>query len=139
MSFFLVLIPSLGRRTRAGQSRVVPQETTPECGSRAPLMECMKILNILAKDLHEEAKCIRSEISEIHDSFGAESNGQSEARHQLIELSKYVRILEYRLKQVNCSICELNWDASFRWSCPLCFPVQKSDEMPIGKTRTTLT
>ena len=78
---------------------MVPQET-PECGSRAPLMECMKILNILAKDLHEEAKCIRSEISEIHDSFGAESNGQSEARHQLIELSKYVRILEYRLKQV---------------------------------------
>ena len=80
---------------------MVPQESTPECGSRAPLMECMKILNILAKDLHEEAKCIRSEISEIHDSFGAESNGQSEARHQLIELSKYVRILEYRLKQVN--------------------------------------
>ena len=89
-----------GRRTRAGQSRVVPQENNADCGSRAPLMECMKILNILAKDLHEEAKCIRSEICEIHDSFGAESNGQSEARHQLIELSKYVRILEYRLKQV---------------------------------------
>ena len=91
-----------GRRTRAGQSRVMPQENNTDCGSRAPLMECMKILNILAKDLHEEAKCIRSEICEIHDSFGAESNGQSEARHQLIELSKYVRILEYRLKQVNC-------------------------------------
>ena len=59
----------------------------------------MQILNTLAKDLHDEAKCIRTEISEIHDSFGESNNDHADTKHQLLELSKYVRILEYRLKQ----------------------------------------
>ena len=88
-----------GRRTRAGQHRTA-NDISNDCESRGPLMECMKILNNLAKDLHDEAKCIRTEISEMADSFNDSGNEHADTKHQLLELSKYVRILEYRLKQV---------------------------------------
>ena len=49
----LVIKLHLGRRTRAGQHRTA-NDLGNECESRGPLMECMKILNTLAKDLHDE-------------------------------------------------------------------------------------
>ena len=90
---------SLGRRTRAGQHRDV--STQGDCESRGPLIECIRVLNRLTTELHAEASCIRSEISEIHDSFGEQNSEQNDVKKELFEMSKYVRILEHRLKQVS--------------------------------------
>lgn len=90
---------SLGRRTRAGQHHRDPHQSI-DCESRGPLIECIRILNRLTTELHAEASCIRTEISEIHDSFGEQHAEQNDVKKELFEMSKYVRILEHRLKQV---------------------------------------
>lgn len=68
------------------------------CDAQAPLIDSIKTLNILANDLHSEAKSIRSEICELYDRFDDSqiTDIDCERRKQLLELSKYVKILEYR-------------------------------------------
>lgn len=88
----LYLIYFIGRKTRAG---VKP------CAAQEPLIESIKTLNGLAEGLHAEAKSIRGEISELYDRFDDPNvtDRDCEKRKQLLELSKYVKILEYRLQQ----------------------------------------
>ena len=82
----------LGRKQRGGAKA---------CPAQGPLVESIKTLNGLAENLHDEAKSIRSEIAELYDRFDDNNltNRDNNQKKQLFELSKYVKILEYRLQQ----------------------------------------
>ncbi|CAG5096210.1 Oidioi.mRNA.OKI2018_I69.XSR.g14518.t1.cds [Oikopleura dioica] len=83
---------SLGRKPR------VPPKP---CPSQIALAEAIKTLNTLAESLHKETKCLRGEISELYDKFEEDDQTavtkDEQQQRQLSELSRYVKILEYRL------------------------------------------